>query len=238
MTNSNKKSFTFSEYQELFTLAKKHYNFAAFQNYQNYDQCLFLRHDLDFSIHAAWRLAQIENQLDIQATYFVHLHSKFYNVFEDVTYHKLNDIIQMNHHIGIHFHPGFYSAQRDWMRHLMNEKATLENLLNISIHSFSFHNPTKEQITFGKDIQGMTNTYNSYFQNEVDYISDSNGLWKHRSLHEILMSSKRPKKLQVLIHPGWWTEEHITSPQERLVRLVEGRANHVKNHLKKNQFYR
>ena len=40
------------------------------------------RHDLDQSIHAAEKLAQIEYEEGVSATYFLLIHSPFYNLFE------------------------------------------------------------------------------------------------------------------------------------------------------------
>ena len=47
------------------------------------------RHDVDFSIHRASSLAKIENELGVKATYFLKLHSEFYNLFEKSIFEKV-----------------------------------------------------------------------------------------------------------------------------------------------------
>lgn len=228
--------FTYAEYRELLELALKHYSFVLYENYTSVKHGLFLRHDIDFSVHSALKLAQIESDLEIRSTYFVHLHSKFYNSFEDVILKKLKEIISLGHAVGLHFNAGFDPSQ-DWQELLKSEKQILEILLNNPVKAFSFHNPGSAQLEFAKDFAGMTNTYNAHFKTQVSYVSDSNGAWKFRTLREILEDEQRPERLQVLTHPGWWTEEYMAKPQDKLVRIIRGRAEDTEAHFMKNSYY-
>ena len=98
----------------------------------------------------------------------------------------------------------------------------IDSFFGTDIKVFSFHNPTKFALNWKKEKSaGMVNTYSNWFQGNVRYGSDSNGIWRNESFSEIIASE--PDNLQLLSHPVWWTEE-ITSPRERVLSTIEGRA--------------
>jgi len=63
-----------------------------------------------------------------------------------------------------------------------------------------------------------------YYQ-DIGYVSDSNGYYRFRSIEEVI-NSKSHERLQVLTHPGWWTDE-VMSPADRIRRAVFGRADYT-----------
>jgi hypothetical protein len=71
----------------------------------------------------------------------------------------------------------------------------------------------------------MINAYAKIHFDMTNYVSDSNGYWRFRSLKEVL-SDPNTEKLQVLIHPEWWTPEPL-SPRARIWRAHIGRANNA-----------
>ena len=75
--------FTIQNYQRLLNLAKQNYDFVSFkQIWETRGKAIVLRHDVEFSVPIALKMAEIENTLGIRATYFVQLHSEFYNLLE------------------------------------------------------------------------------------------------------------------------------------------------------------
>src|SRR6266513_2864721 len=102
--------FTRSNYRKLLGLAKQRYVFRSFENFIRGESFVLWRHDVDFSMHAAARLAEIEHDEGVQATYFVHLHNEFYNLLESTTWARLKRIIAQGHSIGLHFDAHFYRA--------------------------------------------------------------------------------------------------------------------------------
>lgn len=84
--------------------------------------------------------------------------------------------------LGLHFDSqkyGISSTERleYWLKY---EKAILENLFDVSIVAFSFHNPDRPffqnaDLTYA----GMINTYAVCFKTTIGYCSDSNGYWRH-----------------------------------------------------------
>lgn len=227
--------FTESNYKKLLKLAKKYYSFKLFGNYINSPYVIW-RHDLDCSVHRALKLAKIEHDLGISSTYFLHLHSQFYNLFEKEIYDKIKKIIHLGHNIGLHFELGFYEktkSKKEFERLLSFEKKILQNLFNIDVKVFSFHNPDfANSMKFNDDkIAGMINTYGKSIIKNHYYCSDSNGYWRFRRLEEILKEHKE-LKLQVLTHPEWW-QKYPMSPQKRINRCIDIRSKRTKEFYKK-----
>ncbi len=80
--------FTTAHYRELLKLAKSKYTFRSYLSFNKSERFILWRHDIDFSPQRAQRLAEIEASEDVPATYFLHLQSVFYNVFENETAKK------------------------------------------------------------------------------------------------------------------------------------------------------
>lgn len=183
------------------------------------------RHDIDLSVHRANRLAKIEKQSNIKATYFLQLGSDFYNVFEQEIKELIFEIKELGHEIALHFDPTQYHIDKksDLEKYLTYEKNILETLFDTKIKVFSFHNPTNEILKYDDfKYMGMINTYAKYFKEEVQYCSDSNGYWRHKRLEDFL--AQKYDKIQVLTHPGWW-QKNIMSPRKRIQRCIDGRAD-------------
>lgn len=191
------------------------------------DKFLLWRHDIDHSIHRAKKLAELEKKYFIKATYFLQLGSFFYNIFEEEIKELILNILSLGHQIGLHFDPTQYkiNTKEDLEKYLNFEKNILENLFQVEIKVFSFHNPTEEILKYDDfKYSGMINTYAKYFKENVEYCSDSNGYWRYKRLEDFL--NEKHKKIQVLTHPSWWQKE-IMSPRDRIQRCIDGRANNT-----------
>jgi hypothetical protein len=223
--------FTELYYRNLLQIAKKNYNFTSFCNYKSEESIILWRHDVDFSVHRSLELAKIEQDEGVRSTFFIYLHSEFYNVFELEVTHCIREIIKAGHEIGVHFDPAYYEGKiksyEDLEDLLSYEKRLLEEIFKIEVKVFSFHNPDiGDWLKFDDEIiAGMVNTYSHHFKNNFGYCSDSNGYWRYEQLVDVL-EKREQSQLQVLTHPGWWTPENIP-PMERVYRAVLGRSNNV-----------
>lgn len=176
-------------------------------------------------MHAARRLAEIERDEGVRSTFFVNMHSEFYNVFEREVADCLTAIMEMGHELGVHFDAAFYevSAESELDDLVAGEASVLADTFRATPTAVAFHNPTPLLLgckawSYG----GLVNTYSTYFQTEVGYCSDSNGYWRHRRLEDVLVGSS-DARLQVLTHPAWWQDEPM-SPMARVNRCIDGRA--------------
>lgn len=221
----NFKDFTEDSYRKYLMTAKRKYIFRDYHNFDKSENFILWRHDIDFSVHRAKKLAEIENEEKVKATYFIHLHSEFYNVFEVEISKLIHEIIELGHTIGLHFDTHYYSVNDENLleEHIEFEKKVLNRLFNTDIKTFSFHNNNSFTLSCKKwSYAGLINTYADYFQTEVSYCSDSNGYWKYKRLEDVL--NENNKNLHVLTHPEWWQKD-IKSPYERIKRCIKERAN-------------
>lgn len=190
------------------------------------------RHDVDFSLNRAYRLAEMEAELGVKATYFIHMQSGFYNIFEPSQYKILKRIIDKGHAVGLHFDHGFYTQSKQMSDHdeiekqAVIEKEMMENYFGIQIGAVSFHNPEANQVlNLQQDYYGGgVNAYSQTIRNQCKYCSDSNGYWRYDRLQDVIESDY--KKLHVLTHPVWWTP-HKMPPYERIKRCADGRKESV-----------
>jgi hypothetical protein len=217
--------FTRENYRRLLRLARDRYAFRLFTDFDREEQFVLWRHDVDFSPQGAARMARIEAEEGVRATYLLHLHSDFYNLLEADVGARIAEIIDCGHAIGLHFDSHYYGVgSEEQLEDLLAfERGILEKLFGVPVEVFSFHVSTPftmrcDAWSYG----GMVHVHAAYFQESVGYCSDSNGYWRHRRLEEVLTSGT-DERLQVLTHPEWWTDE-VTSPTERIRRCADGRA--------------
>jgi hypothetical protein len=216
--------FTEHRYREMLAAARRTYSFEPFGTTSRTHHVLW-RHDVDLSPHRALRLAEIEAEEGVRATYFLYLHSELYNLLEADVFARVRRILELGHWPGLHFDPSFYGIQR---KHELIEKVGFERdllaeLVGCPVEALSFHNPTAwEHLLEDDRLAGMTNAYGRTISENYDYVSDSNGYWRHSRLPDVLGAAEK-RRLHVLTHPEWWQAEPM-SPRERLARCIEGRA--------------
>jgi hypothetical protein len=148
MTEADQISF--AEFTEqgflalLRALKASNYRFARYHE-AIAERHVLWRHDVDFSIHRAARLAAIEAEEGVVATYFVNPRSAFYNLLEPEIANVVARIRDLGHEIGLHFDAGAFKIpiwKHPELEHaLARERALLENMLDIRIDCVSWHNP-------------------------------------------------------------------------------------------------
>jgi hypothetical protein len=219
------KDFTIENYKHLLRLALQYYTPTSFNSLNSNSKFILWRHDIDISINRGLRLAQINAELGIKSTFFLSLHSQFYNLFEKNQIKKLIEINNFGHDIGLHFDTSVYQIKNriNLETFIAHEKEVVSNLLNLKLVAISFHNPSESDLRFeDESYSELINTYSKKLKDEVEYCSDSNGYWKYKKLEDVILSNS-PKSLQVLIHPEWW-QENFEPPRTRIHRAVYGRA--------------
>jgi len=230
--NYHIEDFTEAFYATILDETLKRYRFVFF------DEALALatsnepvavwRHDVDFSLHRAVKIAEIEASKGIQSTYYMLFHSEFYGLMERPSVELVRRIASLGHRIGLHFDPCFYddlTTIEKLESKLSLEKMLLEDLSEQSVTTFSYHNPTLSSVSdVDNDVlAGMVNTYGKTFKAQYKYCSDSNGYWRYDRLIEVIQAQPLYPRLQVLTHPVWWTPEVMT-PRERISLAIDGRS--------------
>lgn len=222
---SHEQDFTEAAYRTLVRAARDRYVFLSFTDAATAEAGVLWRHDIDVSVHRALALATIEREEGVRATYFVHLHSRFYNALEDAIVDRLRAIVALGHDVGLHFDPHFTPAMGASMdAAIAAEAAVVERICGAPVAAFSFHDPGVHgaALNDADRVAGLVNTYGRTIQQRFVYGSDSNGYWRHASLFDAVTTGGH-QRLQVLTHPEWWVPEPM-SPRARIARAVDGRA--------------
>jgi len=225
VSTSDFPDFTRAEYRSLLRLARRTWKFRGFTDFNASERFILWRHDVDFSLQSAVNLGQIEADEGVRSTFFFHLHNEFYNLLEPGTTRLARKIAVQGHRVGLHFDSHYHQIENE--EHLDEaiewEAGILRRIVGDTIDAFSFHNTSAftmscRRWTYG----GLINTYAKYFQDDVGYISDSNGYWRYRNLREVVEAAT-DERLQVLTHPGWWQDQSM-APREKVWRCITGRA--------------
>jgi hypothetical protein len=221
--------FTEAGYSALVEMARGRYAFEPFGTRLDQPHVLW-RHDVDASVHRALRLAEIEAEAGVKATYFLHLHSWFYNLLEREVLDRARRIGELGHWLGLHFDLGFYReppGEDELAGLLASERDLLSSLVEQPVEAFSWHDPeTGPALDIDRDeLAGMVNAYGRSLRENYAYVSDSNGYWRFQRLADVIESGAE-RRLYVLTHPEWWQEQPMP-PRERMQRCIDGRARYV-----------
>lgn len=216
--------FTEAHYCDVLDLARSRFQFVQFGANPSGPHT-YWRHDIDMSPQRALRLAGLERERGVQATYFWSFHAEFYNVLETPVTCIVREIAAMGHAIGLHFDVAWYSAPGH--EDIAFERSLLERTVGCAVRAVSFHNPdtTRSDILHENQLAGMINAYGRDIQERYTYCSDSNGYWRFLRLWDVLQDAA-VERIHILTHPEWWVPEAM-SPRERFARCVRGRADAV-----------
>jgi hypothetical protein len=159
-------------------------------------------------------MASLEEKMGIRSTYFLMIRSAMYNILSIPNSELVRQIVGAGHEIGCHFdeqcYPGATAAQLsarvDW------ERALLSHELGVPVDVISFHQPSKMVLDNRIEVSCI-NTYDRNDMESFHYISDSNTVWKEGPPCKAFRDRKHPR-LQLLIHPEWWTPDEMPLRQK------------------------
>ena len=213
---------------------KENYQFVRFNEIKQKSKHIVLRHDVDMSIESALKMASLESDMGIQATYFFLLSSHFYNLNTYDSKSYLNKISELGHTIGLHFDASIYPQKKESLEKAANEECLiLEKILGKKINVISFHRPIKELQGLSGNFAGKIHAYNPFFFNEIGYCSDSQGIFRFGLPFEQESFLQRTA-MQLLIHPIWWTSEKEGSNIEKLKNFLKNKNLKMESELEKN----
>ena len=207
--------FTLEHYRELLDAARAGgYRFASFDDPPRRGD-LLLRHDVDLSLDAALRLAELEAEAGAAATYFLMTESVFYNLASTEGVTALSRLRELGHRVGLH---------------AVYPNAVLDDRFDPVV---AWHNPDPEYMT--TPIAGAVNVMGEGWFAPPTYRSDSNQRWRSGCPHEELRAGAFPW-LQLLTHPELWVYPGSTmgrtmramldaERERRLAQLAEDRID-------------
>ena len=107
----------------------------------------YLRHDIDLDLTVAVRMAELEHELGLRATYMVMLTSPFYRLEERRSRRQLQRLLALGHEVALHLDLDAAATQVDDLEssiHIAAER--LEAIVGERVCSVSFHRPVPSLI--------------------------------------------------------------------------------------------
>lgn len=228
--------FSYYSYQKMIRMLQiHHYQFCGYDNYEQYDRCVILRHDIDNSLPAALELANLEDSMGVHSTFFVLVTSDFYNVFSKESREILESIQGMGHFIGLHFDEAVYGnnmSNDQMINAIKSEASILAASIKQTVKYVSMHRPSKALLDENLYIPGMINSYGKVFFRDFKYLSDSRCHW--REPIEDIVQSEQYDRLHILTHAFWYHEQNQTLSETIEAYLRKGnvdRYEHMLNNI-------
>lgn len=165
---------------------------------------IYLRHDVDYSLELAVELAEVNQELGVQATFFVQVRAELYNVLAPFETARVRRLQALGQRLALHFLPaddGRGTTDADGIR---ADFEFLEQVAPELDPVFSWHRPSEG---FGERpslvVPGLVNVYGDRFFRAMTYLSDSIHKVSVVELEESLEQCES-RELQLLLHPINW----------------------------------
>ena len=199
-------AFDLPHYAELLAAAESGgYGFAFFDR-EPQPGDLLLRHDVDLSLEAALRVAELEAEAGAAATYFLMTRSVFYNLASPEGERAVGRLRELGHRVGLHaLHP-----------HL-----DLDGRFDPVV---AWHNPDPDFMR--EPVDGAVNVMQAPWFDPDHYRSDSNQHWRSGCPHDDLAAA-RFEWLQLLTHPEIWAYAGTTMGETMISMLDAERKRDV-----------
>lgn len=194
--------FTFEDYRQILKLFdERDYTWTNYEGEIETGGAV-LRHDVDYSPRKALKLAEIEAEHGVTATYFFLVRSPFYNLFEPETVETVRTIERLGHDVGLHFsthaHWSEEPSEQALHRQIETEFELLDRAAETPVQIVAFHNPP--DWTQGRTFDSFVSTYEPRFFDDVAYVADSDQRWRETNP----FTTELPPRVQILVHPVMW----------------------------------
>jgi hypothetical protein len=229
--------FTLGHYREILGTARQSgYRFVGYDDLAapgEGELLCVLRHDVDYVPEWTVRLAEIERDLGIRATYFFQVCAKTYNLREAATYHAVHRVRELGHTLGLHFDLTWKpDAQWEEIAPLCQEdKDVFRTITGVEpCEIISFHNPHRfvERI-LNQPVPGIRHTYEQEYFSSIKYLSDSQG-WYEGCMCKVFREKRYPV-IQLLTHADYWVERSTGDFISDIAALVHMRTAEMTQYL-------
>lgn len=205
--------FSMRHFKEAVRRAKRSHAFLTFgqsvRRSKTSRPVIFLRHDIDHSLHDAFCMAEAERGLGVRATYFLQVHCPLYSVMDGAARTMIRDMRRMGHDIGFHYDLAYYGGSASTaLRHYKRDLALLGEIAGVEICAIARHDPgafaANEKLMGAIRKSVPVDAYADRFFKKIKYVSDSNCRWRSGCFCTHVDARR---DLQVLIHPLYWVNE-------------------------------
>lgn len=159
---------------------------------------ILLRHDIDFSVESAFRLALIETACGVRSTFFVMMSTYMYNPLAEENRNMLRKMVHFDFEIGLHFDPTIYN---DLESAVEAEVSALEFISGKKVASISLHDSGNCEKY--PQFSGYINAHNSFIFSDDVYISDSLRDFRGKDPYKFVKKANAAV-IQVAFHPYYY----------------------------------
>lgn len=191
--------------------------------------CIYLRHDIDFSVALATRIAEIENSVGISATYFVLL-SGPYNPLHEESIASIRRLKSLGHEIGLHYDLINWPKNKiESSAKLASEIRLLESLAETRISAIAMHQPSlggEDIFATEADAASWINpTYYQRADSDLCYVSDSCRAWRDDTLVKFINRELPQSRMMLNTHPESWLADRKMNRITYLEKVLVPAAN-------------
>ena len=191
--------YSYSEYRKFLERLKSLGNCVTFSEHAAANSFL-LRFDVDFDLLYAYRIAKINEENNVKATFFILTTCHFYNIFSKTNRNLIRSISDTGAEIGLHFDPTIYphKEENELKEEVDFESSLLSKIVQKQIKAISLHNPSIHNLF--PQFDGFINAYDPQFFKDSAYISDSCMNFRGKDLMEFIKKINK-ESIQITLHP-------------------------------------
>ncbi len=229
--------FSYDDYKEIIRIIQSTGRQCGYAQAQGREKFIIMRHDVEYSVDRAFRMAKVEQGMDFVSTYFFQWTNNSYNILSRRNMDMIKDMHERGQRIGLHFALNGMTDMQQIRKRIKMEMEILSEMFGFEIKEFSIHRPSKDVLRENIKLDGILNAYQDDFFTfaeqvtedsplQVKYMSDANHIWRYGYPDEKNITDY--DKVQILTHPFAWTkkgynnfENYRTLLQEKYNELVE-----------------
>lgn len=158
---------------------------------------VFWRHDVDYDLGCAVKMAEFEAEHGVTSTYYIRAHAQEYRPSDPAYAEALVQISSFGHQLAAHVDlklPREAMVSELWMRAACIRQSALLGFDPQRL--VSFHAPPHDALW--RDVQTFTHAMGPAWKDR--YVADSRGVFR-RSPEEALATGE---SVQINLHPEWW----------------------------------
>jgi len=221
------RDFSTDHYREIIATIRRSHQTLSFGEVHSLGDALMdiprfviMRHDVEFSVPAALRLAEIDASEGVRSTFFF-LQTSDYNPFEEEEAGGIRRILDLGHDIGLHYDVALFERlQVDATAVVGAQIALFEAYFDTTVFAMSSHMPMRSGRTL--TIPGVIDVYDPRYMVDIKYLSDSTQRWREGVVTDNLSRHDRIHLLthEYIWHPlGWhWSALLFSEAQDKFQR--------------------
>lgn len=199
--------YSMAGYRRLVAVARDAgFRFASFvERPAAAERCLYLRHDVDFSLAAAVELAETNAALGVRGTFFVLLRSEIYNLLSPWSIERIRDLERLGQEVALHYLEPPGGQNDDLPGRVRSDFETVCREVPTLWRVVSWHNPSERLLSLRGEntVGGLVNAYSTALTTDSLYLSDSNLRHSVEAL-EAALANAPTRHAQLLLHPINW----------------------------------